>query len=133
RRHVHRALAARPGARARHRPHELVAGCTRARQGMSGPLRVGVVGYGLGGRTFHVPVARAAGLEISHVATSNPQRVAQAREEVPEARIVASLAELLAEAEPPDVVVLTSPSGLHATQAHEVIDAELPVVVDKPL
>lgn len=100
---------------------------------MSRPLRVGVVGYGLGGRTFHVPVARAAGLEISHVATSNPQRVAQVRAEVPEARIVASLAELLAESDPPDVVVLTSPSGLHAEQAHEVIDAGLPVIVDKPL
>ena len=39
--------------------------------------RVAVVGYGLGGRVFHVPVAAEAGLEVSHVVTSNPERAAQ--------------------------------------------------------
>lgn len=100
---------------------------------MSAPVRVGVVGYGLGGRQFHVPVIEAAGLEVSHVATANPERVAQVRAAVPGARVVDSLAALLADAERPDVVVLTSPSAHHAAQAHEVIDAGIAVVVDKPL
>ncbi|NLF04955.1 MAG: Gfo/Idh/MocA family oxidoreductase [Actinomycetales bacterium] len=100
---------------------------------MSAPVRVGVVGYGLGGRVFHVPVIEGAGLEVSHVATSNPERAAQAQAAVPGARIVGSLADLLADAELPDVVVLTSPSAHHAAQAHEVIDAGIAVVVDKPL
>ena len=100
---------------------------------MSKIVRVGVVGYGLGGRVFHVPVAQEAGFEVSHVATANPERVAQARAAVPLASIVDSLDALLAAPEPPDVVVLTSPSALHAEQAHQVIDAGLPVVVDKPL
>lgn len=100
---------------------------------MSAPVRVGVVGYGLGGRQFHVPVAQAAGLEVSHVATSNPERVAQVRAAVPGAQVVDSLEDLLASTEPPDVVVLSSPSRLHAQQAHAVIDAGFAVVVDKPL
>jgi len=100
---------------------------------MSAALRVGVVGYGLGGRQFHVPVAQEAGLEVSHVATANPERVAQVRTAVPAARIVDSLEALLSDSERPDVVVLTSPSAMHAQQALEVIDAGLAVVVDKPL
>lgn len=97
------------------------------------PLRLGVVGYGLGGRVFHVPVAQAAGLEVSHVVTSNAERAAQVREAAPGAHVVGSLAALLAHETPPDVVVVTSPSGLHAEHARAVIDAGLPVIVDKPL
>src|SRR5690606_14008486 len=72
--------------------------------------RVAVVGYGLGGRVFHVPVAAEAGLEVSHVVTSNPERAAQVREAAPGARVVASLAALLADDARPDVVVVTTPS-----------------------
>lgn len=95
--------------------------------------RVAVVGYGLGGRVFHVPVAAEAGLEVSHVVTSNPERAAQVREAAPGARVVASLAALLADDARPDVVVVTTPSALHAEHARAVLDAGLPVVVDKPL
>jgi len=96
-------------------------------------LRVAVVGYGLGGRVFHVPFLLAAGFELSHVVTANPERVAQAREAVPGARILDSLEALLADDERPDLVVLASPSGAHEEQAHAVIDAGLALVVDKPL
>lgn len=100
---------------------------------MEAALRLGVVGYGLGGRVFHVPVAQAAGLEVSHVVTSNPERAAQASEAAPGAHVVGSLDALLAHEDRPDVVVVTSPSGLHAEHARAVVDAGLPVVVDKPL
>lgn len=106
---------------------------TRTARPPLAPLRVGVVGYGLGGREFHVPVAQAAGLEVSHVVTANAERQAQARAAAPRAQILSSLAALLAHTDPPDVVVLTTPSSLHSAQAREVIDAGLPVVVDKPL
>lgn len=92
-----------------------------------------VVGYGLGGRVFHVPVALEAGLQISHVVTADAERAAQVRRAVPGARVVDSLRALLGEAEPPDVVVVTTPSGLHAEHALAVIDAGLALVVDKPL
>ena len=65
-----------------------------------GTPRVAVVGYGLGGRVFHVPVAAEAGLEVSHVVTSNPERAAQVREAAPGARVLASLAALLADDAP---------------------------------
>lgn len=100
---------------------------------MDAAVRVAVVGYGLGGRVFHVPVAQAAGLEVSHVVTSNPERAAQVRQAAPGAHVVGSLEELLSHSDRPDVVVVTSPSALHAEHARAVIDAGLPVVVDKPL
>ena len=43
------------------------------------PLRVGLVGYGLGGSTFHAPLVTATpGLELVAIATSNAERVAKA-------------------------------------------------------
>lgn len=100
---------------------------------VSRTLRAGVVGYGLGGRVFHVPVLRAAGIEVSHVVTRDPGRAAEAREAVPGVEVVTSLEALLAEPGRPDLVVLTTPSGLHAEQALQVVEAGVPVVVDKPL
>src|SRR5690349_4160170 len=45
------------------------------------PVRVGIVGYGLGGSTFHAPlVAATPGLELVAIATSNPERVAKAKQ-----------------------------------------------------
>src|SRR5690606_32293898 len=96
-------------------------------------LRVAVVGYGLGGRVFHVPFLLAAGFELSHVVTANPERVAQAREAVPGARILESPEAPLAHVERPQLAVLASSSGTHAEQAHAVIDAVLADLVDKPL
>ena len=39
------------------------------------PVRVGLVGYGLGGSTFHAPLVSATpGLELVAIATSNAAR-----------------------------------------------------------
>ena len=50
----------------------------------------------------------------------------------PDARIVPDLDALLA-LDDLDLIVLATPSGLHAEQARAVVEAGLPVVVDKPL
>ncbi len=94
--------------------------------------RVGIVGYGLAGAGFHVPLARAAGLEIAGVVTRAPERVARAAADLPDAQVVPDLETLLGLPEL-DLVVVASPSGSHVEHARSVLAAGIPVVVDKPL
>ena len=96
------------------------------------PLRVGLVGYGSAGRGIHAPLIERAGLTVAAVATANPDRVAQAGSDHPGAEVVAGLDALLALAGI-DLVVLASPSGVHAEQAERVVETGIPLVVDKPL
>lgn len=98
----------------------------------SSPLRVGLVGYGQSGRDFHTPLLRAAGLAVAAISTSDRGRAEQARSDHPEATVVPDLDALL---EVPDLqlVVLASPTGVHAEQAERVIEEGIPLVVDKPL
>jgi predicted dehydrogenase len=99
---------------------------------LDGVTRVGLVGYGGAGRAFHAPLLARAGLDIAAVVTSNPDRAAQVRAELPDARVVPDLQALLLEGGL-DLVVLASPTGVHVEQVHAVVRAGVPVVVDKPL
>jgi predicted dehydrogenase len=100
---------------------------------MSKVVRVGLVGYGMAGHDFHMPLLRAtAGLQVTHVVTSNPDRAAAARSDLG-ARAVSTYDELLGEADHLDLVVLASPTQLHAQHALAAVEAGLAVVVDKPL
>ncbi len=94
--------------------------------------RIGLVGYGSAGRTFHAPLIAAAGLELSVVATNSPERGDQVRADAPGAKVVPDLDALL-EGGGVDLVVLASPSGVHVEQVKQVVEAGVPVVVDKPL
>ncbi|HYN28665.1 MAG TPA: Gfo/Idh/MocA family oxidoreductase [Dermatophilaceae bacterium] len=95
-------------------------------------VRMGLVGYGLAGAEFHAPLATAAGLELAAVVSSDPGRRQRASRHLRGVTLHDDLAGLLA-AGGVDVIVLASPTGAHAGQAHAVIDAGVPVVVDKPL
>ena len=93
---------------------------------------VGLAGFGSSGRGIHAPLLLQAGMTVAAVSTASAQRAEQVRQEVPGARVVADLDALLAVGGL-DVVVLATPSGLHAHQARQCIDAGIAVVVDKPL
>jgi len=93
------------------------------------PLRVGLVGWGLAGRTLHAPFIRAlSGLELAGVVTS---REVDAKL-FPSARRLASFDELIAL---PDIelVVIASPNPLHVEQTLAALRAGKHVVCDKPL
>jgi scyllo-inositol 2-dehydrogenase (NADP+) len=60
------------------------------------------------------------------------RQVQKAREALPSVRVVADLKALL-EIEPLDLVVIATPSGLHAAQAIAALRSGKHVVVDKPL
>lgn len=82
-------------------------------------IRVGLVGYGLAGATFHAPLIRACdGMTLSAILTSR---------DVPER--VTSLGELLDRS---DLVVVASPNRTHFPIAREALAAGKHVVVDKP-
>jgi predicted dehydrogenase len=93
---------------------------------------VGLAGFGSAGRGIHAPLLQQVGMTIAAVATADPSRVEQVRTDVPGARVVADLDALLGVAGL-DLIVLATPSGLHAVQARQCIDAGIAVVVDKPL
>jgi len=71
-------------------------------------------------------------MTIAAVATADPQRSEQVRADLPSANVVADLEALLALGGL-DLIVLATPSGVHASQARQCIDAGRAVVVDKPL
>lgn len=101
---------------------------------MTEPYRVLLLGYGLAGRVFHARlIAAEPGLEVAAVVTTDPERIAQARSEVPGARILASLDEALSTPQDYDLVVVASANSAHVPQATAALECGLCVVVDKPL
>ena len=101
---------------------------------MTDRLRVLLVGYGLAGRVFHARLIDAEpGLEVTAIVTADPERVAQARADVPGARIIATFEEALRTPDDYDLVVVATANSAHVPQATAALQAGLPVVVDKPL
>jgi predicted dehydrogenase len=97
-------------------------------------VRVALVGYGMAGREFHAPLVREVdGLRLTHVVTGDSERAAAARDENPDARVVATPDELWAYANHLDLVIIASATSAHAAQARDALRRELAVVVDKPM
>ena len=100
---------------------------------MADEARVGILGYGIGGRIFHAPlVAATSGLTPAVLVTANPERAAQARADYPDAEVVPDADALFDRASELDLVVVTTPNRTHVPLALRAIEAGLPVVVDKP-
>jgi predicted dehydrogenase len=96
-------------------------------------LRVGILGYGTGGRVFHAPLVHATpGLSVAAIVTGNPERAEQARAEYPEADVVADSDAFFAQADGLELVVVSTPNRTHVPLALRAIQRGLPVVVDKP-
>ena len=95
-----------------------------------------LVGYGLAGRVFHAPLLEAtAGVELSAIVTSDPERRAQAQDAHPEAALFASAEALWAGAADlgVELAVVATPNRSHVQVALAALGAGLGVVVDKPL
>ncbi|MFI7577892.1 Gfo/Idh/MocA family oxidoreductase [Micromonospora sp. NPDC049497] len=99
-----------------------------------GPLRVGLLGYGVAGRVFHAPlIAATPGLRLHAVVTRDPERRLQVRREHPDARLVDDPELLWRSPEALDLVVVATPNRHHVPAARAAVAAGIPVVVDKPL
>ncbi len=93
------------------------------------PLKVGLVGFGYAGLTFHAPLIRATeGLELVAVASSDASKVHAALG--PDIEVPASAALVLRD--DIDLVVVATPNDTHHPIALAALRAGRHVVVDKP-
>lgn len=94
------------------------------------PLRVGLVGFGFAGKTFHAPLIRTTpGLRLAVVSSSDAAKVHAALGD--DVQVVAD-ARLLATHPDVDLVVIASPNVTHFPLAQAALAAGKHVVVDKP-
>jgi predicted dehydrogenase len=101
---------------------------------MTRPIRVALLGYGLGGRAFHAPLIEAtAGLSLAAIVTANAERKAAAAREHPQARLLDSAEEVWRNGSDYDLAVISTPNRFHAPLACAAMAAGIAVVIDKPM
>jgi scyllo-inositol 2-dehydrogenase (NADP+) len=97
---------------------------------MSATLKLGLMGYGFAGATFHAPAISHCGrASVAVIATSQAER---ARADYPQARIVDDFDALLA-CDDINCVVIATPNITHFDLAQRALTAGKHVVVDKPV
>ena len=100
---------------------------------MAGKLKLGLMGYGFAGSTFHAPViARSGRTELGVIATSQAER---ARVDFPDAESVDIVPDFDALIARDDIacIVIATPNDTHFALAHRALEAGKHVVVDKPV
>ena len=97
---------------------------------MPAPVRIGLAGYGLGGRYFHAPLlASAANCEFLGVVTTSAERGRQVAADLGRPAF-ASLQELASAGA--DAVAISTPAATHVTLTQQALRLGLAVACDKP-
>ncbi|HEX4031263.1 MAG TPA: Gfo/Idh/MocA family oxidoreductase [Terracidiphilus sp.] len=92
-------------------------------------IRVGLIGFGLGGRVFHAPlVSSVEGMELAAVLERTTNKAAA---RYPGLTTHRSLDEMLADSSL-DLFIVSTPNGTHFNLAWQILQAGRNVVVDKP-
>lgn len=95
------------------------------------PLRIGLVGYGFGGRYFHAPLlAAAAECDFLGVVTNSPERRKAFTEQFPDGTAFDSLKQLHAAGA--EAVTISTPAETHIALTQQALRLGLAVVCDKP-
>lgn len=98
------------------------------------PIRVGLIGYGLGGAVFHAPIiAVTPGLRLTTIITGNPERRERAARDHAGVRVADSADWIFEHAREHELVVIATSNRSHVPLALASLAAGLAVVVDKPL
>lgn len=99
---------------------------------MSLPFNVGVVGYGLSAKIFHIPfINDAKAFKLYAIVQRSPKPEDNASKDWPEAKVYRSVDDLLQD-EMVDVVVLTTTPATHFALASQAMKAKKHVLVEKP-
>lgn len=94
-------------------------------------MRIGLVGYGTGGKNFHAPfIVAAQGVELAGVVARAPATIAKVKADFPDVPIYASLTDMLAAGV--DIVTITTPPQTRRELVLEAIAAGVAVIADKP-
>ncbi|HAT1526499.1 oxidoreductase [Morganella morganii] len=92
-------------------------------------LKVGLIGYGFAGKTFHAPfIVNNANMELTKVASSDAAKV---HADYPDVQVVATPEAIFADPAI-DLVVIPTPNDTHFPLARMALAAGKHVVVDKP-
>jgi predicted dehydrogenase len=95
------------------------------------PLRIGLAGYGFGGRNFHAPfLAAATECEFLGVVTTSAQRRHEFSERFPDRATFDSLEHLAAAGA--EAVTISTPASSHVELTERALALGLAVVCDKP-
>jgi scyllo-inositol 2-dehydrogenase (NADP+) len=101
---------------------------------ITGDIRVALIGYGLGGRSFHAPfIATTPGMKLTSIVTGDADRQRDARAEHPGARVIASADELFLGDHDADLIVISTPNKTHVPLAMAAAAHGFACLVDKPL
>lgn len=99
---------------------------------MSNTFNVGVVGYGLSAKIFHIPfINDSKAFKLHAIVQRSPKPEDDASKDWPEAKVYRSIDELLQDPEV-DVVVLTTTPVTHFALASQALKAKKHVLVEKP-
>lgn len=95
----------------------------------SGSIRVGLIGYGFSGKTFHAPLIRAVpSLELVAIASRDAAKV---QADLP-GIVVDANPLALAASDRVDLIVIATPNETHAPIARVALAAGKHVIIDKP-
>ncbi|MEO7800446.1 MAG: oxidoreductase [Ginsengibacter sp.] len=99
---------------------------------MATTIKVGLIGFGVGGQVFHAPLLTTIkGLELISIRASKADQVAAANARYPAAKVVATTEEIFNDDEV-NLVVISTPNSAHLPLAAAALNAGKHVVVDKP-
>ena len=94
-------------------------------------IRIGLVGYGVGGQLFHAPYIRASEeCDLVGIVARSADRVASAKAENPRAAVFASVGDLIDAGV--DAVVISTPPATRQALVLEALGRGVHVVADKP-
>jgi scyllo-inositol 2-dehydrogenase (NADP+) len=91
-------------------------------------MKAGIIGFGLSGRIFHLPLARAAGIDVMSIAVSDASKYCDLHpglEFTSADRLIADPAL--------DLIIVASPNALHCEHACAALQAGKNVVIEKPV
>ena len=95
-------------------------------------LKTGIIGFGVGGNTFHAPIIYTTeGFEITRIRARKESEVALAQQHYPDALLTDNADDIIDD-ENIDLVVIATPNGSHHPLAKQALLAGKHVVVDKP-
>ncbi|WP_238354416.1 oxidoreductase [Fulvivirga marina] len=95
-------------------------------------IKVGLIGYGMGGRVFHAPlIDHVQGLGLVKIRETREENIKIAKSRYPQAKIVSNTLDIINDPEI-DLVVLAVPNSAHYSLAHASLLAGKHVVVEKP-
>ena len=98
------------------------------------PIRVALIGYGLGGEVFHAPlIAATPRMSLVTIVTSDRERQRRARERYPDTHVAARPEAIWDAGTAHDLVVVSTPNVSHVPLGMECLRSHLPLVMDKPL